>query len=230
VSIRAGRSLEVWLQPKGMQTAESSSAAADAAAADAEGEVDEYRAPEAKHISEILSKDSDDEALQKYKAQLLGAAAAGGGSAAAGDSRRVVIDELRIVVKDHDPLIFDLRDGHLLATGLHIVLQEGCEYKTQLTFHVQNEIVSGLKYKNAVYRGPLAVMKVDEMLGSYGPDPQKPVVVVFPRREWEEAPKGMMARSGTYSCKTTFVDDDGAVHLQFDYKLQLKKEWPVDLE
>ena len=31
-------------------------------------------------------------------------------------------------------------------------LQEGAEYQTQLTFRVQNEIVSGLKYKNVVKR------------------------------------------------------------------------------
>ena len=33
-----------------------------------------------------------------------------------------------------------------------------------------------------------------------------------------------MAR-GTYSCKTSFVDDDGATHLAFNYKLVIAKDW-----
>ena len=67
-------------------------------------------------------------------------------------------------------------------------------------------------------------LKVDEMLGSYAPDPSKVNSVIFPRREWEEAPSGMMAR-GTYTAKTTFVDDDKKEHLAFEYKLKIAKDW-----
>ena len=112
----------------------------------------------------------------------------------------------------------------LLKTGIQVSLKEGCEYKTQISFRVQNDIISGLKYENKVSRGPLPSVKFCEMLGSYAPDPSKVNTVVFPRREWEEAPSGMMLR-GTYSAKTSFVDDDGATHLAFEYKLAIKKDW-----
>ena len=112
----------------------------------------------------------------------------------------------------------------VVAAGVEVSLKEGCEYRTQLSFRVQNEIVSGLKYQNTVLRGPLAVLRVDEMLGSYAPDPQRINTIVFPKREWEQAPSGMVAR-GTYNAKTQFVDDDHVTHLEFSYKLHIKKDW-----
>ena len=188
---------------------------------------DDYVAPEAKSIEELLStegKEGEDEALQRYKASLLGTAAVSG-AAKSNDARRAVINELAILINGRDPLRFDMSNHEALLTGgLTVKLKEGCEYRTQLTFTVQNEIVSGLKYKNAVSRGPIPILKTDEMLGSYAPDPKKPNVAVFPRREWDKAPSGMMAR-GTYSAKTSFVDDDGTSHLTFSYKLVIGKDW-----
>ena len=155
----------------------------------------DYRAPDAKSIGELLStdgKDGEDEALQRYKASLLGAAAVSGASGTK-DPRRVVIKELCVIINDHESLRIDMTDRSVVAGGLTFTLKEGCEYRMQLSFVVQNDIVSGLKYKNVVQRGPVTVLKVDEMLGSYAPDPSKLITVDFPRREWEEAPSGMGA-------------------------------------
>jgi Rho GDP-dissociation inhibitor len=46
---------------------------------------------------------------------------------------------------------------------------EGCKYKIEVTFRVQHDIVSGLKYTNAVYRKGVRVDKQTTMLGSFGP-------------------------------------------------------------
>ena len=188
-----------------------------------EEESDNYKAPEKKSVNELLEqKEGEDEALQRYKAQLLGAAAAGGGTVA-GDARRMVLTQMAILVNGLDaPLLYDA--DSLMSGTTTVVLKEGCEYKTQLDFRVQNELVSGLKYKNDVKRMAMSVLKVNEMLGSYGPDAEKVNTIVFPRREFERAPAGMMAR-GSYKCKTEFVDDDGATHLAFEYKLEIKKDW-----
>ena len=161
-----------------------------------DGDADDYKAPDAKSIGELLStegKVGEDAALQRYKSQLLGEAAVSG-AAASTDPRRVVIKELAVVINgDRPPLTFDMTNEQNLEGGLSFTLKEGCQYRMQLSFVVQNEIVSGLKYKNVVSRGPITVLKVDEMLGSYGPDPAKLQTVVFPRREWNEAPSGMGA-------------------------------------
>jgi hypothetical protein len=82
---------------------------------------------------------------------------------------------------------------------LTVQIKEGCEYKTQLTFRVQNELISGLKYKNTVAGASsgIVLLRVNEMLGSYGPDPQKTNVFVFPRREWEEGTRPTLEEART---------------------------------
>ena len=47
---------------------------------DVEQEDEHYQPPPAKSIDELLQSDKDDEALQKYKAALLGSAVAGSGA------------------------------------------------------------------------------------------------------------------------------------------------------
>ena len=58
----------------------------------------------------------------------------------------------------------------------------------------------------------------------YGPDADKIHTVTFPKREWETAPAGMLAR-GTYAAAVTFVDDDKEQHAAFAYEFSIKKGW-----
>ena len=58
----------------------------------------------------------------------------------------------------------------------------------------------------------------------YGPDADKIHTVTFPKREWETAPSGMLAR-GTYAAAVTFVDDDKEEHAAFAYEFSIKKGW-----
>lgn len=51
---------------------------------------------------------------------------------------------------------------------------------------------------------------MEQMLGSYGPSPNDtPYIKNF---DTEEAPNGMLARSGTYHARSRVVDDDGEVY------------------
>ena len=55
----------------------------------------EYKPPAPKALTEIISADQEDEALQRYKAQLLGNAAAGGGVVVyPDDPRNVIVQKL----------------------------------------------------------------------------------------------------------------------------------------
>jgi Rho GDP-dissociation inhibitor len=130
-------------------------------------------------------------------------------------------------------------------------LKEKCEYKIEVAFRVQHEIVAGLKFINLVFRKGVRgtviwrlpakhidgvfsnhdrcppfstiVAKEEEMLGSFPPQGEAHVVV-FPRHGWEEAPSGMLAR-GNYKGKHKFVDDDGQCHLEYEYTFAIKKDW-----
>lgn len=56
----------------------------------------------------------------------------------------------------------------------------------------------------------LSVDKMEQMLGSYGPHPQGEAYTK--NFESEEAPSGLLARSGTYNVRSRVVDDDGEVY------------------
>jgi len=159
----------------------------------------DYKPPEKKTVEELLgAKEGEDEALQRYKQQLLGVAATGGGKT--DDPRRVVITKLELLINGRpEPLSFDMSKESNLNGKLTVQIKEGCEYKTQLTFRVQNELISGLKYKNTVAGASsgIVLLRVNEMLGSYGPDPQKTNVFVFPRREWEEGTRPTLEAART---------------------------------
>lgn len=93
-----------------------------------------------------------------------------------------------------------------------VVIKEGTTYTLKLTFKIQHEIVTGLKYLHVVKRMGLAVDKAEEMVGSYGPQ----VASYEKRFPPDEAPSGMMAR-GTYDVRSAFIDDDNVRHLEWTW-------------
>jgi Rho GDP-dissociation inhibitor len=157
----------------------------------------------------------------------LGAAAKGGVAAPTDDPRRVVIVKMRVLFEDrpdgHIEYDLDTKEKLEAMKSKPFVLMEGCKYKIEVTFRVQHDIVSGLKYTNAVYRKGVRVDKQTTMLGSFGPQAD-PHVVVFPRHGWDDAPSGMLAR-GDYKAKSGFSDDDGVEHLAYEYAFGIKKTW-----
>jgi hypothetical protein len=57
----------------------------------------------------------------------------------------------------------------------------------------------------------LTVDKLDQMLGSYGPNKTgEPYTKNF---EPDESPSGMLARTGTYNVRSRVTDDDGTVYI-----------------
>lgn len=67
----------------------------------------------------------------------------------------------------------------------------------------------------------LAVDKLEQMLGSYGPSPTgEPYIKNF---EPEESPSGMLARSGSYNVKSRVIDDDGEVYAGIIFRIAAAK-------
>lgn len=91
----------------------------------------------------------------------------------------------------------------------------------RLTFRVHNDIVAGLKYCTVVKKAGFVVEKSEEVLGTFAPIPSKNYVVDL---EAEETPGGMLSR-GEYKGKSMLIDNDGNVHLQFEYTFHIKKQW-----
>jgi len=92
----------------------------------------------------------------------------------------------------------------------------------RVTFRVQHEVLSGMKYVQVVKRMGIS-HKLQEMIGSYSPNTEdkREYVKTF---EPETAPSGMVAR-GHYNAVSTFVDDDKQTHLKFEWSFDIKKDW-----
>ncbi|XP_045571170.1 rho GDP-dissociation inhibitor 1 [Salmo salar] len=191
-------------------------AAIAAANEQAEGGVN-YKPPAQKSLQEIQELDKDDESLRKYKEALLGNAAA----AADPNAPNVQVTRLTLMCETAPlPLTLDLQGDLESFKKQSFVLKEGVEYKIKISFKVNKEIVSGLKYAQQTYRKGVKVDKSDYMVGSYGPRPAEYEFLT----PLEEAPKGMLAR-GTYNIKSKFTDDDKHDHLSWEWNLNIKKEW-----
>uniref|UniRef100_A0A4W5KAQ2 Rho GDP-dissociation inhibitor 1 n=1 Tax=Hucho hucho TaxID=62062 RepID=A0A4W5KAQ2_9TELE len=192
-------------------------AAIAAANEEAEGGVN-YKPPAQKSLQEIQELDKDDESLRKYKEALLGNAAV---AAVDPNAPNVQVTRLTLMCETAPlPLTLDLQGDLESFKKQSFVLKEGVEYKIKISFKVNKEIVSGLKYAQQTYRKGVKVDKSDYMVGSYGPRPAEYEFLT----PLEEAPKGMLAR-GTYNIKSKFTDDDKHDHLSWEWNLNIKKEW-----
>jgi len=175
-----------------------------------------YKAPAKRSVEEILATDAEDESLRRYKANLLG----GGNIVIEPNNRKnVLVRSLTLMVADRPDITMDLSTAKDLS-GQTFVIKEGCEYRLRIDFHVQREIVAGLKYVQKVYRAGIQVDKDEFMVGSYPPkaDLQSYTTPV------DEAPKGLMHR-GKYKVKSLFTDDDKDDWLSWEWNLDIKKDW-----
>ncbi|XP_073504625.1 rho GDP-dissociation inhibitor 3 isoform X2 [Phyllobates terribilis] len=176
-----------------------------------------YKAPEKKSLQEIQELDKDDESLIKYKQALLGNVPATVDPCAP----NVQVTKMALICDDAPgPITMDLTGNVAALKDVMFVLKEGASYKVKITFKVNKEIVSGLKYVQHSFRKGIRVDKETHMVGSYGPRCE-PYDFLTPL---EEAPKGMLVR-GTYHMKSWFTDDDKCDHLSWEWNINIKKEW-----
>ncbi|KAI8909428.1 hypothetical protein PhCBS80983_g00713 [Powellomyces hirtus] len=176
-----------------------------------------YKAPEKKTVAELAQLDAGDESLKKWK-ESLGLKAAVG---PADDPRKVIVLSLGMESPGRPDVVVDLSpEGIAKLKDQQMTIKEGVEYRLKVTFKVQHDVVSGLKYLHVVKRKGIRVDKMEEMLGSYGPA-NEPYEKKFLT---EEAPSGLLAR-GHYEVKSRFIDDDGTSHLEWAWSFDIKKEW-----
>ncbi|EEF30098.1 rho GDP-dissociation inhibitor 1 isoform X2 [Ricinus communis] len=168
-------------------------------------------------LKEHLEKDKDDESLRKWKEQLLGSV----DFESIGETLEpeVKILSLSIISPGRSDIVLSVpEDGK--PKGSWFTLKEGSHYNLMFSFQVSNNIVSGLKYTNTVWKTGVKVDSAKEMLGTFSPQPE-PYTHVMPE---ETTPSGMFAR-GSYSAKSKFLDDDNKCYLEINYTFDIRKEW-----
>ncbi|AES71805.1 putative Rho protein GDP-dissociation inhibitor [Medicago truncatula] len=168
-------------------------------------------------IKEHLEKDKDDESLRKWKEQLLGSVDVNN----IGEilEPEVNFTSLSIISPGRDDIVLPIpEDGK--PQGLWFTLKEGSPYRLKFNFVVSNNIVSGLKYTNTVWKTAVKVDSSKEMLGTFSPQPE-PYTHEMPE---EVTPSGIFAR-GQYSARTKFLDDDNKCYLEINYTFDIRKDW-----
>ncbi|GMH26866.1 hypothetical protein Nepgr_028709 [Nepenthes gracilis] len=168
-------------------------------------------------LKEQLEKDKDDESLRKWKEQLLGSVDLN----SIGETLEPEVKILSLAIKSPG------RENILLQVpvngkvkGNWFTLKEGSHYSLQFTFEVSNNIVSGLKYTNTVWKTGVKVDSMKEMLGTFSPQPEP-----YTHEMLEETtPSGIFAR-GSYTARSKFVDDDNKCYLEINYTFDIRKDW-----
>jgi len=182
-----------------------------------------FKVGEKKTIDEYQKLDQEDEALNRWKASL----GLGSGTPVSdpNDPRKCVIKSLALEVEGRPDITIDLSAPGAVDSlkSKPFTIKEGCRYQMKAVFVVQHEVLSGLKYVQALKRKGMRIGKDQEMIGSYPPN-----TTDKPRHEKkfapEEAPSGMLAR-GHYDAVSKFVDDDDVTHLKFEWSFDITKDW-----
>ncbi|KAK6918771.1 Rho protein GDP-dissociation inhibitor [Dillenia turbinata] len=168
-------------------------------------------------LKEQLEKDKDDESLRRWKEQLLGSLDFDN----VGECKEpeVKILSLSIFSPGRPDIVLSIPEAGN-PKGLWFTLKEGSQYSLKFSFLVKNNIVSGLKYTNTVWKTGVKVDSIKEMLGTFSPQPE-PYTHMMPE---ETTPSGIFAR-GSYSARSKFLDDDNKCYLEINYTFDIRKEW-----
>lgn len=191
---------------------------------DDEQNQDRYRVSAKKTLDEYKTLDAEDESLAKWK-ESLGLGADVLPLEFAGDKRKVVIKNIQLLINtEKEPITFDLTNEKTIKelSSKRFKIKENSIYKLKITFKVQHEIITGLRYVQYIKKAGIAVDKIDDHLGSYAPNTKtKPVYEVeLPE---SEAPSGFLAR-GNYSAVSKFIDDDKTNHLTLNWGVEIVKK------
>lgn len=179
-----------------------------------------YKPPPQKSLEEMIQQDTDDASLRKYKETLLGNSASGAVVIEGANPKRVLVRKLVLVAEERPEVELDLTGDLDKLKDEAFTIKEGISYKIRIEFHVQREIVTGLKYVQRTFRKGILVDKMTQMVGSYAPKTE----IQSYTTPMEDAPSGLLAR-GNYTIKSLFTDDDGNEHLKWEWSFQIKKDW-----
>ncbi|KAG6817198.1 hypothetical protein H0H87_011556 [Tephrocybe sp. NHM501043] len=194
-----------------------------------------YKPSAVKSADEYAQLDANDESLARWKASLGIVPGATGGTASGPKVTVLTLELDSPTLPAGKKIAFDLKDTTANLTKNPITIKEGVEYNVRITFR-------GVRYIQLVKRAGLKVDKLEQMLGSYGPNPEGEFYTK--NFEPEESPSGMLVRTGSYNVRSRVIDDDGEVYagmsllpcvhysradqsivLDWEWSFKLAKEW-----
>lgn len=138
------------------------------------------------------------------------------------DDKRTVIVQALIFKSGEREIRMDVSSPKAIEelSKRDITIKEGVSYTFSIEFYIQHEVISGLKYIHVLKRKGIPVDKTQDMCGSFGPSMEIQTAKVASN----EMPSGLLAR-GHYLVKSRVVDDDNAVHLEWTWNMEIRKDW-----
>lgn len=181
-----------------------------------------FKVGEKKTLQEYQELDKDDEAMNRWKASL---GLNSGEPIGKPNDPKCVIKSLALVTAGRPDVVIELSAPGAVDSlkDKPFTIKEGAKFHIKVVFQVNHDVLSGLKYIQAVKRKGIRVSKDQEMLGSYAPNTTHKPSYTKEFNE-EEAPSGMLAR-GHYNAVSKFVDDDDHTHLLFEWSFDIAKDW-----
>ncbi|KAK3432179.1 hypothetical protein EUGRSUZ_E03927 [Eucalyptus grandis] len=158
-------------------------------------------------LKEQFEKDKDDESLRRWKEQLLGSVDLN----SVGETLEADVKILSLAIRSpgRSDIVLSVPENGK-PKGLWFTLKEGSRYSLKFTFQVSNNIVSGLKYTNTVWKTGVKVDSTKEMLGTFSPQSEP-----YTHEMHEETtPSGIF-----------FIDDDNKCYLEINYTFDIRKDW-----
>ena len=109
--------------------------------------------------------DQNDESLRKWKESL--GIGSGKSISDPNDPRKCIIQSLGLEVEGRPDIVIDLKSPGAVEQleKKPFQIKEGATFRMKVTFKVQHQVLSGLKYVQVVKRGPLS-QKQQEMIVS----------------------------------------------------------------
>ena len=155
----------------------------------------------------MLSKDTMDESLVKYKKALLGGITMEEIGEETDPEVEVISIEFVCPDREEGPINLNFQGKELLKKTEKFRMKEGTPFHIRIKFKVHHEIVYGLKFCNIV-RIPMMNNRSEEVMGTFAPSEEIHEVNL----EEAEAPSGFFKR-GDYEGKAMLADSDGNIHL-----------------
>jgi len=181
-----------------------------------------YKPGDKKTVDEYTQLDANDESLNRWKESI--GIVPGAATTNTGPKATILTLELTSpTLPPEKKISVDLLDRSAIdkLKKNPIIIKEGVEYSVGATFRVNYDVISGLRYIQVVKKAGIKVDKVDQMIGSYGPQNEDYRKTFYT----EESPSGLLVRQGSYGVRSRFTDDDNQVHADFEWSFKLAKEW-----
>jgi len=170
------------------------------------------------HATDIIDNAAKDESVNKYVQDLVGDVA--DLDLNKGQNARLELLKLTITCAA-DNVTHEYAAEKLDSVPIRI--KEDVEFDITLDVKIYNDFLVGLRYSHILKKMGIKVDEATNMIGSYPPKKSVQQLTI----KHIQAPKGLLGR-GKYKVNSALTDDQEIAHKEWNWTLQITKNWDSD--